>query len=409
MISQLLRAFRPLSRLGTALSSGRWKLPAERERRLEAVAWAHRVIRGSDPTDGRVLEEIAGAAADAEDLRHRLMFPDPLAAWKNTTWVLPDSPEGRREAVRWAYRTILLREPESVEALDFLASRSDSPRSLRDTLLTSEESRAIGGIPVLPFLSGDEPAQAIEVHVDAAARERLFANVQRTWQGLGKDCPHWSVVTNDAFRPENIGETVDEFYATGERNVATLARTLERNGIDPAGLRDCLDFGCGVGRLSAALAKRFDRVYAVDVSASHLEIARTEFARRGLANVTPIRLEAISELDALPETDLVFSVIVLQHNPPPVMLALLRGLLGRLRPGGVAVIQFPTYMPAGYRFSMAEYETGGRHMEMHALPQREAFAAVREAGAEVLEVLEDWWTGFGMGSRSNTFVIRRPA
>jgi hypothetical protein len=74
------------------------------------------------------------------------------------------------------------------------------------------------------------------------------------------------------------------------------------------------------------------------------------------------------------------------------------------------VIQVPTYLPAGYRFELGEYESGGgQDMEMHALPQGEVFALARAAGVEVLEVLEDGWTGYGAGSRSNTFVMRRPA
>jgi len=63
------------------------------------------------------------------------------------------------------------------------------------------------------------------------------------------------------------------------------------------------------------------------------------------------------------------------------------------------VIQVPTYLPAGYRFDASEYEAqtpGG--MEMHPLPQREVFAIARAAGVDVLEVLEDGWTGYGAGS-----------
>ena len=148
----------------------------------------------------------------------------------------------------------------------------------------------------------------------------------------------------------------------------------------------------------------------MDVSASHLGIAREALERRGLTNVRTHLLETIEGVDALPPVDLVYSVIVLQHNPPPVIRALFAGLLGRLNPRGVAVIQVPTYMPAGYRFDLEEYErTGGKDMEMHPLPQREAFAIAKAAGVDVLEVLEDSWTGIGAGARSNTFVLQRPA
>jgi hypothetical protein len=43
----------------------------------------------------------------------------------------------------------------------------------------------------------------------------------------------------------------------------------------------------------------------------------------------------------------VFSVITLQHNPPPIMAWLLSQLLGCLNPGGVAYLQIPSYR-SGY-------------------------------------------------------------
>jgi SAM-dependent methyltransferase len=325
-------------------------------------------------------------------------------------WELPPSAPARREAARWAYRTILLREPESLEPLDHLARNSASARAMRDMLLQSAEARAQPAFPITPSMSGNEPPQAVQAEVPDVERNALFRRVQGVWHSLGEQRPHWSVVTADEFLPENIDASLDRFYATGEGNVDTLLRTLARNGVDAGRIAHCLDFGCGVGRLSAALARRFPRVTAVDVSASHLALAREALGKRGVTNVAFELLETIDGVQRLPHADLVYSLIVLQHNPPPVMRALLAGLLGRLNPGGVAVIQLPTYLPAGYRFDVDEYrKREDRDMEMHALPQREVFAVAREAEVEVREVLEDTWTGYGAGSRSNTFVMQRPA
>lgn len=324
-------------------------------------------------------------------------------------WQLPEG-EDRLEAARWAYRTILLREPESREALEQLAAAAASPRAMRDLLMRSAEAHAQPQFPVIYSMSGNEPAQRVQVEVTPQQQQALFQRVQAVWHALGESKPHWSVITAEEYEPANIDRTMDAFYSSGENNVTTLLRTLERNGIVPSQLRTCMDFGCGVGRLSAALARQFEAVVAVDVSASHLAIASQALAQRNLKNVTTHRLETVDGLERLPRCDLVFSLIVLQHNPPPVMRMLFAGLLGRLAPGGVAVLQLPTYMPGGYRFDVEEYlEGGGREMEMHALPQAEVFATARAAGVVVLEVLEDGWTGFGSGSRSNTFVLRRPA
>ncbi|HXS53464.1 MAG TPA: class I SAM-dependent methyltransferase [Usitatibacter sp.] len=325
-----------------------------------------------------------------------------------SAWDLPAAPDERRNAVHWAYRILLLREPESDESVAHLARKVGSARKLRDLLLKCTEARTQPGFPILPSMNGTEPPQQVEVHAAPEDEERLFRRVQSVWHALGKEQPHWSVITDDAFRSENIGATRDDFYASGESNIATLRCTLERNGIDPATLQTCLDFGCGVGRLSAALARDFGHVLAVDFSASHLAIAREAFEKLGLPNVTPRLIEQLQDIDVLPDVDLLVSLIVLQHNPPPVMAALLARLLGKLNPGGVAVIQLPTYLPGGYRFRIAEYAPAKDEIEMHALPQREVFAIACAAAVDVLEVLEDTWTGYPVGSRSNTFVFQRP-
>lgn len=325
-------------------------------------------------------------------------------------WPLPGDEAPRLQAARWAYRLILLREPDSQAALEHLARTSKSTQHMRDTMLQSAEARAQPGFPVNYSMSGNEPPQEVQVRAAPHEEQELFDKVQAVWRSLGDEKPHWSVITADAFKPGNIDAAIDHFYASGEANVATLVRTLERNQVDVARLRSVMDFGCGVGRLTASLARRFERVHGVDVSESHLAVAREALGRRGIDNVELHALASIAALDALPKADLVFSVIVLQHNPPPVMRALFAGLLGRLEAGGVAVIQVPTYLPAGYRFNVHEYaKGGGKEMEMHALPQREVFALARAAGVDVLEVMEDSWIGYGAGTRSNTFVMRRTA
>lgn len=326
---------------------------------------------------------------------------------KSGKWDLPEELEKRMEAARWGYRLILLREPENEEVVRHLAQKAVSTRILRDILMRSQEARTQAGFPMsLQSMSGNEPAQAIQVQVTPEQQRELFDRVQSVWKRLGETKPHWSVLTGDEFLPDKIGKTVDEFYRSGVSNITTLMRTLARNGIDAAKLRICMDFGCGLGRLTAALSPHFERVIGVDISSSHLAIAREEIAKRGLANVSFEQLEAIDAVERLPQVDLVFSVIVLQHNPPPVIRALFAALLGRVAPGGAAVIQIPTYLPGDYSFDVERYlREGGKDMEMHAIPQHEAFALVRAAGMEVLEVIDDAWTGMG---RSNTFVVRRP-
>src|SRR6185503_19530850 len=58
--------------------------------------------------------------------------------------------------------------------------------------------------------------------------------------------------------------------ATG---VSELEGLFGRLGADPRG-GTCVEVGCGPGRMTGALAERFDRVIALDVSPAMLERAR---------------------------------------------------------------------------------------------------------------------------------------
>jgi hypothetical protein len=101
-------------------------------------------------------------------------------------------------------------------------------------------------------------------------------------------------------------------------------------------------------------------------------------------------------------------VIVLQHNPPPLIAHILRKLLDALRPGGVAFFQLPTYS-RGYRFEVAKYlrsKARADSVEMHVLPQAEVFSIVASHSCEMLEVLPDSCVG-DPDWISNTFLVRK--
>ena len=65
-------------------------------------------------------------------------------------------------------------------------------------------------------------------------------------------------------------------------------------------------------------------------------------------------IRGIDEIRKLERVDLVYSIMVLQHNPPPVIRLIVREFLRALNPGGVAYFQVPTYM-AGYGFDAEAY------------------------------------------------------
>jgi SAM-dependent methyltransferase len=221
----------------------------------------------------------------------------------------------------------------------------------------------------------------------------MIRHVEATWDELGRVEPHWSVITNAKFRAATIGENKEEFFGSGKIDLETMRDTAARYGIRIEDYKDCFELGCGVGRVTPWLAGVFPGVIAADISAPHLEIARETIAERRCQNVRFDKLDALVDLQSLPEFDVFFSVIVLQHNPPPVIAQILTTIFRKLRPNGIGYFQIHTFAQ-GYKFIVNKYldelvVSRSRKMEMHVLPQDALFALIEECGCQLLEIRED--------------------
>lgn len=316
-----------------------------------------------------------------------------------------------REEVIFAYRYLLGREAESEAIVLEYGDSVDDWRSLRRLFLESEEYRSIP--ESMPSPASAEaamcaPAMSVETEASPGKLEELFAVIAAQWNFLGEQEPHWSVLTEDKYLKQQFGKSRDEFYASGALEIRMLDAALARAGIDPRALRSCLEFGCGVGRVTAHLAGRFDHVTGVDVSSGHLRSARDFLASRGISNIDLRKLHSVQDVTALGHFDFVFSRMVFQHNPPPVTARLLRDLLSLLNPAGIALVQIPTYCP-GYRFRIDDYLASPdcEKMETHFFPQTALLRLISECHCELLEVKEDPSLGQRKESISNSLLIRK--
>lgn len=296
------------------------------------------------------------------------------------------------DAVRWAYRIALGREPESDALVRAYANRVGSIAELRDIFLTSAEFRGQVASHLKeitpPQASGLEPAMEIRCRDDEGLRERVFQHIAESWSHFGETEPHWSVLTTDEFRPDQIDANLDAFHEYGRTDVGRFLATLERNGVPIPEKAHCIELGCGVGRLTRWLAPHFGHMTALDVSPGHLSLAKC-YVEPHASNVEFLQLKQLEQLNQLPRAQVFFTFLVLQHNPPPVIEALLDGLLERLDSGGIAYFHVPTYSP-NYRFDIDEYLAEKENritMEMHALPQKEVFRIAARHGMQPIEVL----------------------
>jgi SAM-dependent methyltransferase len=159
------------------------------------------------------------------------------------------------------------------------------------------------------------------------------------WEGQARNDPLWAVLSDPA--KDNRRWDSLSFFETGKREISILFYQLNKFGIT-VGSKNALDFGCGVGRLSQALAQHFEKVVGVDISETMVRLA-------GLFNQRPDRVHYIvnaqEHLGIFPneEFDFVYSNIVLQHIKPEITLIYLEEFVRILRAGGLLVFQLPSH------------------------------------------------------------------
>ncbi len=158
------------------------------------------------------------------------------------------------------------------------------------------------------------------------------ARMRDFWDARARENALWYIHSQlDYNAPDS-----DEFWRSGEDN---LERTLAPFGIVLRGDERVLEIGCGMGRITRALAARARDVVGVDVSPEMIERGRTALAE--LANVT-LQVGSGTDLAGIDRNscDACYSFIVFQHIPDPAITCGYIREIGRvLRPGGWTVFQ----------------------------------------------------------------------
>jgi SAM-dependent methyltransferase len=129
---------------------------------------------------------------------------------------------------------------------------------------------------------------------------------------------------------------LERFWAGGAEDLDRILGDLE---LELGSGAVVVEIGCGVGRLTRALATRVARVIALDVSEEMLRLAREN--NPGLDNVEWVHGDGRS-LAGVPDgvADACLSHVVFQHIPDPeVTLGYVREIGRVLQPGGWAAFQ----------------------------------------------------------------------
>src|SRR5271167_900672 len=247
-----------------------------------------------------------------------------------------------RDLVVAAYRVLLGRQPENERVVTEKITQCESEEAVLRQFVKSPEFlyRHSNYSSAVREYYHAAPGH-IDVNVPQDVFDRLFSRIKEQWTALGHSEPFWSVLTEDRFRMENIDKYQADFYESGEGSERLIDIFSQRTKVaSPAGV--CLELGCGVGRITRFLARRFDRVLGVDISGGNLGVAQRYLQNEHMENVDWLLLRDLQQLEDVESFDFFYSIIVLQHNPPPVIARLLRIILKKLRSGGAFLFQVPT-------------------------------------------------------------------
>jgi SAM-dependent methyltransferase len=220
-----------------------------------------------------------------------------------------------------------------------------------------------------------------------------FFSTLQSWEYLAKKDPLWAILSDPA--KKNGGWQIDEFFAQGEREIGGALAYLDKQGLTPSDFAAALDFGCGVGRLSRALAGRFQRVYGVDAAPTMIERGRE--LNRDRPNLELV-LNQEPSLARFADGSISFAYtnLVLQHITYPESLAYVGELMRVLKPGGIAMFQTPTLdrtprplqlVRSGLRRVIRSLELpvgGGWYMDMNTIPLAEIERASARCACDIV-------------------------
>lgn len=245
-----------------------------------------------------------------------------------------------------------------------------------------------------------------------------LAQLKDDWETLAERDPLHAILT-DTTKTQGRWNLA-EFLATGEFEIDTVLRHIESLGHPPDFRGEALDFGCGVGRLTQSLARRFANCVGVDIASAMVRQAEALNANAHCRYLLHAGLP-------LPFADkrfaFIYSNIVLQHVPRRIAMEYLCEFVRTLAPGGVLVFGVQDCFRAPDLSSRIERirqilrirsrvralsQSGAGGMQMHCFPECAVRRILNEAGTQTT-VVDVQYTNTGAKDFNGKLVyLRQP-
>jgi SAM-dependent methyltransferase len=213
--------------------------------------------------------------------------------------------------------------------------------------------------------------------------------LRETWESWAATDPLFAILSD----PAKLGGkwTIDEFMAhTPELD--SFLQTAEEHKL-LRGRGRALDFGCGVGRMTQALADHFESVVGIDVSESMIEKAKALNRHGDRCRFVVGDLSQFEDASF----DFIFSIYVIQHIPKTMQRQVLKNLVRVLVPAGLFACQISAPRSGLRRYAarlaprwlkerrFRRRFAGAPLIEMHPLGRSDVETAVRPGMVKLVD------------------------
>ena len=216
-------------------------------------------------------------------------------------------------------------------------------------------------------------------------------NLQISWERLAGKKAFSAVLYQGGRRWDD-----DDFFATGEEEIKIVMRDINSLHINLS-YKKALDFGCGVGRLTQALALFFDEVYGVDIASSMIDLANkyNRYPRKCQYYVNDKADLALFQDNAF---DLIYTNITLQHMSTNYIKKYIEEFLRILSKQGLLIFQLPScpaktlkglFMRIIPSRLLNLYRNAKYGLEMYAIKKKEMADFIMQKGASIACIKED--------------------
>jgi 2-polyprenyl-3-methyl-5-hydroxy-6-metoxy-1,4-benzoquinol methylase len=242
-----------------------------------------------------------------------------------------------------------------------------------------------------------------------------MARLARDWDDASTEAMYWSIIGERVTTPVEAAA----FFAGGRREVGALLSRAGELGY-PRQRRRALDFGCGVGRLTCALAEEFEDVVGLDIAPRMIAEAEVLGERYTNCRFDVIRTPDLRDCESA-TFDLVLSHLVLQHlTSEALILRFVSELVRVVGPGGIVILQLPSSMRLWQRLQPRRrvytvlrnaglgpgplFGVGLQPIRMRSVASHTVTRTLADAGATVLAVDAVTWPA---GIESSTYFVTR--